>query len=90
VFPLVGLAAVIAVFMARPHETLFAVAMAYLGLGLIEGGIIIRRRERELREERKRARRERRTRRKLEKRKAKAARKQKAHDKKERLFRTVK
>ena len=89
VFPLVGLAAIIAVFMARPHETLFGAGMCYLALGLVEGGIIIRRREKELREELKRARRQRRTQRKLAKKEAKEARKREAKAKKQNPFRAV-
>jgi CDP-diacylglycerol--serine O-phosphatidyltransferase len=88
IFPLVALAALIAVFMARPEHTLFGAAMTYLGIGLIEGGIIIRRREKELREERKRLRREQRIQRKLEKKKAKEARRE-AKKKKEPPFRAI-
>jgi CDP-diacylglycerol--serine O-phosphatidyltransferase len=88
VFPLVGLAAVIAIFMARPEVTLFAAGMTYLAVGLIEGGIIIRRRESELRQEHRRLRREMRVRRKLEKKKAREARKQ-ARQNQEPPFRVV-
>lgn len=81
-YPLVGLAALFALFMARPQEFLFFVAVSYLGLGLIEGGIIIRRRERELRDEIKQAKRQRRIQRKLEKKKVRLARKQDKENKK--------
>jgi CDP-diacylglycerol--serine O-phosphatidyltransferase len=74
IVPLVGLASIIAIFMAKPHETLFAIAMTYLAIGLVEGGIIIRRREAELREEKRRARKERRRQRKLERKKARESR----------------
>ncbi|HUT52786.1 MAG TPA: CDP-diacylglycerol--serine O-phosphatidyltransferase [bacterium] len=80
VFPLVGLAAVIAIFMARPEITLFGAGMIYLAIGLIEGGVIIRRREGELRMGQRRLRRDMRVRRKLEKQKAKQARKQARQD----------
>lgn len=76
ILPLVGLAAVIAMFMARPEATLFTAAYAYLMVGLIEGGIIIRRRERELRQERRRLRRERRLQRKLAKKEARRLKKE--------------
>jgi CDP-diacylglycerol--serine O-phosphatidyltransferase len=88
VFPLVGLAAVIAVFMAKPELTLFCVGMIYLGIGLIEGGVIIRRRERELRLTQRRLKREMRVQRKLEKKKAKEARKQ-ARQNQEPPFRVI-
>lgn len=76
IFPLVGLAAMIAVFMARPQETLFCVGLVYLSWGLIEGGIIIRRREGVLRMEQRKMKREMRVQRKLAKRQAKLARKE--------------
>ena len=87
--PLVGLAAVIAVFMAQPEETLFGVAMTYLVWGLVEGGVIVRRRERELRGALKEAKRQRRIQRKQEKRKAKLERKERKPDQKEPPLRAV-
>jgi len=84
VFPLVGLAAAIALFMSSPHLTIFGLGATYLAIGLVEGGIIIRRREHDLRDERKRRRKQTRLKRKLAKKQAKLARreaKQKKEDK---------
>jgi len=64
--PLAGFAGLIAVFMSRPALTLFCAALLYFFTGVVEGGVIIRRREKEIREKRKEARRKRRTMRKLE------------------------
>ena len=50
--PLVGLVGMIAIFMTRPEQTLFMIGTTYLSIGIIEGGIIFRRREKEIREER--------------------------------------
>lgn len=88
--PLAGLAGVIAIFMARPEQTLFAVATTYLVLGLVEGGIVFHFRERELREVRRQRRRERRTMRKLERAKARQARREAKEKKKESSIRAVK
>jgi CDP-diacylglycerol--serine O-phosphatidyltransferase len=76
VLPLVGLAAFIAVLMARPEQTIFAGAYIYLTVGLIEGGIIVRRRERDLRKSQREIKRQQRTQRKLAKAKAKQARRE--------------
>lgn len=74
-FPLVALAAAIAVFMSKPYHTLFALGTAYLATGLIEGGVILRRREKGLREAKKRLRKARRRQRKIERKEARQARK---------------
>lgn len=74
--PMVAMAALIAVLMARPALALFFASFCYLAIGLIEGGIIIRRRERELRDIIRQTRREQRLQRKLEKKKRKQARKE--------------
>lgn len=73
--PLVGVAAILAVFMVRPEITLYLVGASYLSIGLIEG-TIIRRREKELRIEQRRLRREMRIKRKLERQKARQAKKE--------------
>lgn len=73
--PLVGVAAVLAVFMTRPELTLFLVGCAYLTLGLTEGLLVLRR-EKELREERRQRRRQTRIQRKLERAKTKLAKRE--------------
>ncbi len=89
IFPLVFLAGGLAVFMVRPEETLFAVVHIYLVWGLIEGGIIIKAREKQIWEKRREARKQRRLKRKLEKKRAKAGRGDKNSGRKN-LFRNVK
>ncbi len=74
--PLAGVAAFIAVLMARPQQTLFIIGITYLSMGLIEGGIIFRRREKELRETRREAKKQRRLKRKLAKKRIKLAKKE--------------
>ena len=76
IFPLVGLAAAIAVFMARPAQAIFAGGSLYLVIGLVEGGIILRRREGALRDEQRRVRKQQRLKLKLQKKQARLARKQ--------------
>jgi CDP-diacylglycerol---serine O-phosphatidyltransferase len=73
--PLVALVGMIAIFMARPEQTLFMIGSTYLAIGIIEGGVIFRRREKEIREQRKAARKERRAKRKLEKKRIRLAKK---------------
>ncbi len=65
--PLVGLAFILSLVMVRPQITLLCISLTYLTWGLIEGGVIIRGREKEMRIKRREARRERRIKRKLEK-----------------------
>jgi hypothetical protein len=66
---------VLAVFMTRPELTLFLVGCAYLTLGLTEGLLVLRR-EKELREERRQRRRQTRIQRKLERAKTKLAKRE--------------
>jgi hypothetical protein len=65
------------------------VGITYLVWGLVEGGVIVRRRERELRGALKEAKRRRRIQRKQEKRKAKLERKERKPDQKEPPLRAV-
>ncbi len=89
VVPLVFLAGGLAVFMVRPEETLFTGVHIYLVWGLIEGGIIIKIREKQIWEKRKEARKQRRLKRKLEKKRSKSRQGESRSGKKS-LFRTVK
>ena len=74
--PLVGVVVILAVFVSHPEATMFTLGMIYLGLGLIEGGIMVRRRERSLRDEQRSLRKQARLKRKLAKRQAKLLAKQ--------------
>ncbi|MFO8057026.1 MAG: CDP-diacylglycerol--serine O-phosphatidyltransferase [bacterium] len=76
VVPLVFVAGGLAVFMVRPQETLFVGVHLYLVWGLVEGGIIMKARERQLWERRRQARKQRRLKRKLEKKRSKARNKE--------------
>jgi CDP-diacylglycerol---serine O-phosphatidyltransferase len=74
--PLVGLVVILAVFASHPEATLFSLGMLYLGIGLIEGGVIVRRRESSLRDEQRRLRKQARLKRKLAKKQARLQAKQ--------------
>jgi len=74
--PLAGLVGIIAVFLSAPVRTLIVVGLSYLTLGILEGGIVFRRREKELREKKRELRRQRRIQRKMEKARARQAKKE--------------